>query len=52
MKTYDELKALIIQRGVHAEFGGMGEGQESNAVVEPPKKKRGRPSKKDKPADG
>src|SRR5574342_706958 len=26
MKTYDELHALIIQRGVHAEFGDPGEG--------------------------
>lgn len=26
MKTYDELLALIIQRGVHAEFGDAGEG--------------------------
>lgn len=26
MKTYDELKALIEQRGVHPEFGGAGEG--------------------------
>ena len=26
MKSYDELKALIIQRGVHAEFGDAGEG--------------------------
>lgn len=26
MKSYDELKALIEQRGVHAEFGDAGEG--------------------------
>lgn len=26
MKTYDELKALIEQRGVHPEFGAAGEG--------------------------
>lgn len=26
MKTYDELHSLIIQRGVHAEFGDAGEG--------------------------
>jgi hypothetical protein len=26
VKSYDELKALIIQRGVHAEFGDAGEG--------------------------
>lgn len=26
MKSYDELKALIERRGVHAEFGGAGEG--------------------------
>ena len=26
MKSYDELKALIEQRGVHAEFGAAGEG--------------------------
>ena len=26
MKTHDELKALVIQRGVHPEFGDAGEG--------------------------
>ena len=26
MKSYDDLKALIIQRGVHSEFGDAGEG--------------------------